>query len=279
MKISSLNMLTILVTFMALLPGLAAAQSAADVGVNQPTSQELISGATLDNATAQLNISEIGNTTDVKRLADVSQVFTTNPGEAMNISAVNFAGDRWAQITNEGIVERNISGFMLINSQNLTYTIPAVVLPVGGSVRVHQGPGQSTASDIYMNSQTPFFSDPNGAIILTDNTGSIITRYVPASSSGAPLTPTPSFSPVLITPAGATSTTASNETTFEDVVNQSIGLTSVDETSFEELATSDESVPVASGGALSSETGALSPVTAEQNAAAMNSIVNNIGAA
>jgi len=203
----------------------------------------------------------------------------------MNISAVNFVGgDRWAQITNDGIIDRNLTGWMLVSSKNATYKFPTFVLPTGAMVRVHQGPGQSTASNIYMNSNVPFFNDPNGIITLLDNTGKIVTRYLPPSAAGAALTPTPSFQPVLITPTGTANTTANatanNETSFNQLANTNIGLTSVNETSFAELAASNESASAANNTAASSptsKTGTPGQNATKQKSAAVNSITSNIG--
>jgi hypothetical protein len=108
---------------------------------------------------SQINPQEAG-TSDVTRLANIAGIFRPNPSVGVGIASVNTA-ERWVQITNTGIDAWNMTGWMLSSDGNTTFTFPDFELEDGTSVRVREGTGNSTATEIYTNSTAPPWTEHN----------------------------------------------------------------------------------------------------------------------
>lgn len=164
---------------LALSMDLAFAQDSRDVGTNQANvSQILQSAVAQQSASTQVNqgVAQSGPVS-VTQVANTSQIFSINKGEAMNITAINYAGGQWVQIANIGISNRNLTGWRLVNKEGTVYTFPNIILPVNGVLRVHQGNGRNTITDLYTGSASTLVSGPDEVITLTDNSGALIVRY------------------------------------------------------------------------------------------------------
>jgi hypothetical protein len=141
--------------------------------------------------------------TYVTQLANVSAIFETNRAFNVNITNVGIMGDEFIQVTNEGSVPVNLTGWMLtVAGTNFAYTFPQVVLPIGNSMRVHAGPGMSTPRDLYLNLTQPVLNDTSDVVTLFSSEGTMIARYTyPGGPSGLVAAPeiarTPGTEPIL----------------------------------------------------------------------------------
>lgn len=157
--------------------------------------------------------------TEVTQIANVSAIFETNQAFNINITNVAVTGDQFIQVTNQGIVPANLTGWNLTAGYNFAYTFPQVILPVGGSIRVHPGSGMSTPTDLYLNLAGPVLDESAGVVTLYNTEGVMIARYTyPAGPSGLAATPgmirAPGTAPVLFgnaTPAVTTGPSPSGE--------------------------------------------------------------------
>jgi hypothetical protein len=141
--------------------------------------------------------------TYVTQLANVSVIFETNRAFNVNVTNVGIMGDEFIQVTNEGSVPVNLSGWMLtVASTNFAYPFPMAVLPIGEFIRVHPGPGTSTQRDLYLNLTQPVLNDLSDVVTLFNSEGTMISRYTypggPSSLIAAPETArTPGTEPIL----------------------------------------------------------------------------------
>jgi Lamin Tail Domain len=135
-----------------------------------------ISGnASLFNS-SQVNPEEAG-TSDVTRFANIRNIFSLNPSVGVSITGVNPA-QRWVQITNEGIDAWNLTGWSLSSGGMVTYTFPAIELEDGASLRIREGVGNDTATEIYTNSTAPLWTG-NSITLLNDAGDTISTLNAP----------------------------------------------------------------------------------------------------
>lgn len=128
-------------------------------------------------STSQINPEEAG-TKDVTKSANITNIFRPNPSVGVSITSVNPA-QRWVQITNEGIDAWNLTGWMLASGGNVTYTFPTIELEDGASLRVREGMGNSTATEIYTNSTAPLWTG-NSITLFNEAGDTISTLSVPA---------------------------------------------------------------------------------------------------
>jgi hypothetical protein len=117
---------------------------------------------------------------DVSATVDRGNVFTREagaltPAVKVAISKVNTGDDKYVQVTNQAVGSWEITGWTLVSAGNTTFTFPAITLNEESSVRVHEGEGTSSESDIYTNSTVPLWID--NLVSLQDADGSIISTY------------------------------------------------------------------------------------------------------
>ena len=129
-----------------------------------------IAGAEALFNTSQINPREAG-TRDVTRSANITNIFRPNPSVGIGITSVDPV-QRWVQITNSGIGAWNLTGWSLSSGENVTYTFPTFELEDGASVRVREGMGNSTATDVYTNSTMPLWT--RNEISLLDEAGDTV---------------------------------------------------------------------------------------------------------
>jgi hypothetical protein len=117
---------------------------------------------------------------DVTRTADKNSVFsreagTTTPAVKVRITNVNTIGEKFVEVTNQAVGSWDLTGWMLASAGNATYTFPEFILDDRLSVRVHEGNGAGTKTDLYTNSTTPLWIDDE--VSLHNAEGNTISRY------------------------------------------------------------------------------------------------------
>ena len=110
------------------------------------------------------------------------------------IISVNYQGeDQWVEIANEGTGSVNLTGWILMNAENQTYSFPANFnLLTGSVVKVHAGNGNNTAADLFNSALV--WNKKDDTATLKDATGKIVSEYkyptkVSASGSMAKINP------------------------------------------------------------------------------------------
>jgi hypothetical protein len=117
---------------------------------------------------------------DVSATVDRGNVFTREagaltPAVKVAISKVNTGDDKYVEVTNQAVGSWDIAGWTLASAGNTTFTFPELTLDEEGSVRVHEGEGTGSETDIYTNSTAPLWID--NLVSLQDADGSIISTY------------------------------------------------------------------------------------------------------
>jgi hypothetical protein len=118
---------------------------------------------------------------DVTKTADTNAVFSReagvpSPSVKVSITKVNVLGDKYVQIANQAVGAWDLTGWKLVSAGNTTtYTFPAFSLDNGLSVKVHEGNGSGTATDMYTNSTAPLWID--NVVALQDATGGVVSSY------------------------------------------------------------------------------------------------------
>lgn len=122
-----------------------------------------------------------GGYSDVTTTADRTAVFSRDsgvPAPSVKItitSVVDTPEDRYVQVTNEAVGEWDLTGWILESAGTTTFVFPSLVLEDGKSIKIHEGMGSGTATDIYTNSTEPLWID--NIITLKDAAGKVITSY------------------------------------------------------------------------------------------------------
>ncbi len=88
---------------------------------------------------------------------------------------VDTPGDKYVQVANEAVGEWDMTGWTLESAGVATFVFPQLVLEDGTSIKVHEGMGAGTATDIYTNSTEPLWVD--NIVTLKDAAGNILTSY------------------------------------------------------------------------------------------------------
>jgi hypothetical protein len=117
---------------------------------------------------------------DVTKTADTNTVFSReagvpSPSVKVSITKVNVLGDKYVQIANKAVGAWDLTGWKLVSAGNATYTFPAFSLDNGLSVKVHEGSGSGTATDMYTNNTAPLWID--NVVALQDATGGVISSF------------------------------------------------------------------------------------------------------
>jgi len=118
--------------------------------------------------------------TDVSQSTDRKAVFTRDAGELspsskLGITKVGTGSDKYVQITSKAVGEWNLTGWSLSSADSTTFTFPAMSLKEGAVLRVHEGEGAGSETDIYTNSTTPLWTD--NLISLLDAEGDVISLF------------------------------------------------------------------------------------------------------
>ena len=127
-----------------------------------------------------LGKNEAQSFTDVSVSANPTAVFTRDAGEfspsaKLGISSVGTGDDKYVEVKSQAVGEWDLSGWTLSSAGATTFTFPALTLEEGAVVRVHEGEGAGSATDIYTNSTTPLWTE--NLISLVDAEGDVISTF------------------------------------------------------------------------------------------------------
>ncbi|MFZ3149458.1 MAG: lamin tail domain-containing protein [Methanothrix sp.] len=125
---------------------------------------------------------------DVSKTANRDTVFTRDAGSStpavkVGITMVNTAEDKYVQVTNQAVGSWDLTGWTLASAGNTTFTFPALTLEEKASIRVHEGEGDGSTTDIYTSSSNPLWID--NLVSLQDADGSIISTYDVSTAAAA----------------------------------------------------------------------------------------------
>jgi len=118
--------------------------------------------------------------TDVSATTDRSAVFTRDAGEMspstkLGISKVSPGEDKFVEVTSQAVGEWDLAGWSLSSGGSTTFTFPSLTLEQGEAVRVHEGTGAASATDIYTNSSNPLWMGTIVSLLNAD--GDIISTF------------------------------------------------------------------------------------------------------
>lgn len=173
----------------------AAAPLTETAEVTQATPQETASrfkqlSTFVKGATTVLGKNTAQEYTDVSKTANRDTVFTreagvSTPAVKVGITKVSTAEDKYVQVTNQAVGSWDLMGWTLASAGNTTFTFPSLTLEEESSVRVHEGEGAGSTTDIYTNSTAPLWID--NLVSLQNADGTIISTYdvstAPAASA------------------------------------------------------------------------------------------------
>jgi hypothetical protein len=141
-------------------------------------------------ATTILGKNVVQEYTDVSKTANRDTVFTrgagaSTPAVKVGITRAGTANDKYVQVTNQAVGSWDLMGWTLASAGKTTFTFPSLTLDEGASVRVHEGEGTGSETDIYTNGTEPLWID--NLVSLLDADGSVISTYdvsaAPAASA------------------------------------------------------------------------------------------------
>ena len=118
--------------------------------------------------------------TDVSATTDRTAVFTRDAGELspstkLGISKVGTGNDRFVEVTSQAVGEWDLANWSLSSGGSTTYTFPTLILEEGAAVRVHEGAGAASATDIYTNISAPLWID--SLVSLLDGEGDVVSTF------------------------------------------------------------------------------------------------------
>ncbi len=190
---------SIMVSLVLIIALLLCASASTRLGSTQRPSMKVISQQGLSGKAAE-NINPGVTTKDVTKLANVAAIFGVGTAAAISISDVNGIGDKWVEISNQGVASSNLTGWALKNQENLTYTIPVFVLNPGSKVRVYGSMGEDNQTALYTNAAQSLINDTADVIMLLDASGAVVDKYefgaTPPSSTTS--TRSPELQPILV---------------------------------------------------------------------------------
>lgn len=127
-----------------------------------------------------LGENEAQSFTDVSVSANPTAVFTRDAGEfspsaKLGISSVGIGEEKYVEVKSQAVGEWDLTGWTFSSADATTFTFPALTLEEGAAVRVHEGEGEGSATDIYTNSTTPLWTE--NLISLVDAEGDVISTF------------------------------------------------------------------------------------------------------
>jgi len=135
-----------------------------------------------------LGKNEAQSFTDVSVSANPTAVFTRDAGKLspstkLGISSVGTGDDKYVEVKSQAVGEWDLTGWTLSSAGATTFTFPALTLEEGAVVRVHEGEGEGSATDIYTNSTTPLWTE--NLISLSDAEGDVISTFDASTQTAA----------------------------------------------------------------------------------------------
>lgn len=211
MNMRSLSALILLAALVTLSPGCVLAQDASNATIDMNATNETtaIDAAPVAEAAApltetaqatpqetasrfkQLSTFVKGATTvlgkntaqeymDVSMTANRDTVFTreagvSTPAVKVGITKVSTTEDKYVQVTNQAVGSWDLMGWTLASAGNTTFTFPSLTLEEKAFVRVHEGEGVGSNTDIYTNNTASLWID--NLVSLQNADGTIISTY------------------------------------------------------------------------------------------------------
>jgi hypothetical protein len=131
-------------------------------------------------ATTILGKNAVQEYSDVSKTANRDTVFTRDAGVSapavkVGITKVSTGDDKYIQVTNKAVGAWDLMGWTLASAGSTTFTFPSLTLDEGALVRVHEGEGSGSNTDIYSNSTEPLWTD--NLVSLQDADGTVISTY------------------------------------------------------------------------------------------------------
>lgn len=146
-----------------------------------------------------------------------SNVGTDNTSN-VSILGINYTtADQWVEIGNNGSSNVSLTGWKLMNQENLSYNFPTdFILKAGDFVRVHSAAGKNNSTDLYNSSV--LLSQNGDTPILKNPAGMITSKYTyPATIAGAPKPTTNATKSNVTTPKTAVYKTNNTKTTVSNI--------------------------------------------------------------
>jgi len=106
-----------------------------------------------------------------------SQIAITNASFVAPSPEKEHLDEEWVEISNNGSMDANLTGWVLEDGQNHTYTFPDFSLTAGARVKVRTGVGEDTSEDLFWNRNTSIWNNGGDQATLMDASGNIVARY------------------------------------------------------------------------------------------------------
>jgi hypothetical protein len=155
---------------------------------------------------------------------NVSNKTSSNVGtNKISIFGVNSTvADQWVEIANNGTSNVNLTGWKLMNKENLTYTFPtSFVLKSGGQVKVHSMAGKPNTTDLYNSSV--LLNKTGDTALLKDATGKVVSKYsYPAVNTVVAKATTNATKPIVIAAPNVAQKTNNTKTTTSNITTKTV---------------------------------------------------------
>jgi hypothetical protein len=182
--------LLMLAVFIVFYFGLALAQDAINTSENQEISSGFEQLSDRSSSEAEVLGRNIPRVFEDVTETNLSNIFLINPAVNVNITEANPA-ERWVEVTNQGIFSSDLTGWKLSSQGNITYTFPAFELNSGASVKVREGMGVPSESELYTSMMFPL--EIGDEILLHDASGNAVGQFQVSPPPEKPATPIDPF--------------------------------------------------------------------------------------
>ena len=85
--------------------------------------------------------------------------------------------EEWVEVANNGTIDENLTGWVIQDQQNHTYSFPDFNLKAGATVKIHSGTGSNSDEDLYWNRSTSIWNNDGDLVTLIDTSGIVISSY------------------------------------------------------------------------------------------------------
>lgn len=106
-----------------------------------------------------------------------SQIAITNASFVAPSPEKENLNEEWVEISNIGSSDADLTGWVLEDGQNHTYTFPDFSLSAGARVKVRTGVGEDTSEDLFWNRSSSIWNNDGDTATLMDASGNIVSRY------------------------------------------------------------------------------------------------------
>lgn len=88
---------------------------------------------------------------------------------------------KWVEVSNNGTADANLTGWILEDAQNHTYTFPDFSLKAGAKVTIRTGMGNDNSTDLFWNKNSSIWNNNGDLATLMDASGNIValSRRIP----------------------------------------------------------------------------------------------------